>query len=175
MNATSLIEPVYLSPQPQPRVLHVVRVAHALEDLAMDERMAARWRALDDAKRAPVASFLAGTDVETCAVQVTGGLPEGFAFDLSRGGRLFRAAFPGLVRRIASIDQRGEQILIRVACEGEHRATFFGLFSATARRVRFDVNHRLVLCAGTVVEHHVTLDLRALIIQLATAPRKRAS
>jgi hypothetical protein len=174
MNATSYIEPMLQSARPQPPVLHVIPAPRAPGDLAIDERTVARWRVLDDAKRARVAAFLADTDVEMSSVHVAGNVPENFARDLGSGGRTFRAAFPWLVRRVTGVLRHGEQSRVLVTCEGEHLAPFFRLFSPTGRRVGFNVVHRLVARDGMVVEHRVTLDVRALIVQLATAPKQVA-
>jgi len=121
--------------------------------------------------RAPVAAFLAATAAEMSGVKITGRLPADFARDLVGGGKGFRAAFPALVRRVTGVARRGEQIRIRVTCEGEHAAPFFRLFSATGRRVAFDVVHRLFVRDGMVSAHYVTLDVRAVILQLASAPK----
>ena len=174
MNATTRVEPVYPFAAPQPSVLRVVLAPVATLDLAIDAQIAARWCALDDAMRARVAAFLAYADCDMSSVLVDGTLPQDFARDLRVGGRTLREAFPGLVRRVTYVGRQGHQIRVRVACAGEHRAPFFRLFSATGRRVAFDVVHRLVVRDGNVVEHHVTLDVRALIVQLATAPKRAA-
>jgi hypothetical protein len=174
MNATSYIEPLFQPARPQPPVLHVIPAPRAPGDLAIDEPTVARWRALDDAKRARVAAFLADTGVEMSSIRVTGNVPENFARDLGSGGRTLRAAFPRLVRRVTGVLRHGEHTRIVVACEGEHLGPFFRLFSPTGRRVGFNVVHRLVARDGTVVEHRVTLDVRALIVQLATAPKQVA-
>jgi hypothetical protein len=135
-----------------------------------DEAVAARWRPLGEALRARVSAFLdvarwpgAPYDVRAAAP-----IPEDFARDLATGGATLRSAFPGLVRRVHAVHHAGDAITVHVRCVGEQRGAFFRILSPTARRVTFDVVHVVDVRGERVAEHRVALDLRAIVLQLAS-------
>jgi hypothetical protein len=173
MNATTIIEALPPSARPAAPSLHVVHAPRDSGDagLVMDEAVAARWLAIPDAERGRIAAFLRSPITDADEYRTDEKLPAVFAVDLARGGPAFRAAFPDLVRRVVSVSRAGDRTTVRTTCEGRHDAPFFRLFSATRRHVRFDVTHRLVTRDGRV-DHRVVIDVRSLVVQLATAPKK---
>ena len=88
-------------------------------------------------------------------------MPSTFIEDLISGGPRLRAAFPGLVRRLAWVDVSS----ICIECEGVHDGAFFDFMLPTRRRVRFDEIHEIALHGG-VVEDRVSIDFRSIIRQL---------
>jgi predicted ester cyclase len=123
-------------------------------------------RTLEETARARVAAFLS-TEPAPFRYDVHGALPAAFMHDLSRGGPLFRAAFPELERRIADLRWSDAALTLCVHCDGEQRAPFYGVLAATGRRVRFDVVHRVELGRGRAIRHLVTLDVHDVLRQLA--------
>ena len=124
-----------------------------------------RWVALAREARERVEAFL------TRAVRVViaaEDLPPAFVRDLERGGLGLREAFPDLARRVTAIEAR-ERIVVRVACDGNQRGAFYGVLSATGRRVQFDERHELIVRAGDVAAHRIAIDLRAIVRQMRGA------
>ena len=132
--------------------------------------LAAPWFALPIPVRAHVTAYL-GT--EPVAATVEAEVPDCFVDDLATGGRRLRAAFPALVRRVAAVEVAGDRVEIRIACEGNHDGAFFGLMTPTGRRVRFEEVHVLVVAHDRVIADRLALDLRAIVRQLGTRPRKQ--
>jgi ketosteroid isomerase-like protein len=134
------------------------------------------WRALDDAMRARIESFLtpAAEVLGNAPFSPEGPLPPDFARDLATGGHALRAAFPALARRVVGVTREGETIAVRVRCEGDHDGPFFRILSPTGRRVSFDVTHHLVVRDGVVVVHRVAIDVRAIVVRIALSEKRDA-
>jgi hypothetical protein len=128
----------------------------------------AAWTALALGVRHSVGALFARAEpLPVQTFEIEGCLPDCFARDLARGGAGLRAAFPALRRRVIAIDTTPSQVLARVACRGRHLAPFFDLLAPTQRYVRFDVMHHVVLADNHHARDRVTLDLRAILVQLA--------
>ena len=141
----------------------------SVTDLEIAPEVGASWRGLASGVRQRVAAlFDLPCAIAARSFDIEGRLPESFACDLACGGCGFRAAFPTLARRVVEIAVSRTRISVRVACRGEHVGPFFHLLIPTRRPVQFDVHHRLVVGSDNVVKDCVTLDLRSLILQLAS-------
>jgi predicted ester cyclase len=130
-------------------------------------RLDAAWRALPAAARDHLAGFLADAPTARAHVIAPPGAPASFADDLARGGPALRAAFPTLVRHVAAITRDGDRASIRIGHTGAHAGAFFGLVLPTGRAVTFTITHDLRLDGDRVVDDRVTIDLRAIVRQLA--------
>jgi hypothetical protein len=152
----------------RPRRLPKPRIVKASVEIARE--LSTEWQGLGPTIRRRVEALLDGTSTRgrEGAYIVAVPLPKHFALDLARGGSRFRAAFPTLGRRVIGIDEAGDLVSIRVACEGCHAGPFFGLVAPTQRLVRFHVLHCLAVATGRVVEHRIDLDVRAILSQLTT-------
>lgn len=162
------------------RALSIVR--DPAEGLAVPPPLSARWAELPPPLRRHLASFLAparpadppGALAARVAAAPTaptapgppGSVPASFLEDLAAGGPHLRAAFPNLVRRLASIDG-ADPLVVRVTCEGAHDGPFFGFMLPTNRRIRFDELHHLTLARDGAADVRVAIDFRAIVRQLA--------
>jgi hypothetical protein len=129
------------------------------------------WSLLPDDVRAHLEHFFDGAAPR--ADVALGGvlLPPLFARDLAGGGPRLREAFPQLARTVTAVEH-GDPLVVRVACEGVHAGTFFGLALPSGRRARFTEVHELAIADGRVVADRVTIDLRALVRQLVAVPAR---
>jgi predicted ester cyclase len=138
--------------------------------LDLAPRLAPAWNALPAAARDHLAGFLADPPAARAHVIAPPGAPASFADDLARGGPALRAAFPALVRQIAAIARDGDRVTIRIDHAGTHTGAFYDLVLPTGRAVSFTVGHDLRLDGDRVVDDRLTIDLGAIVRQLA-APR----
>lgn len=140
-----------------------------MEALLVPPELGPRWRELDPRVHAYLQEFLTFAPPGPLPEQVAAidaAVP--FHDDLIGGGVRLRAAFPGLARRVIAIE-RADRLVIRIACEGTQDGPFFGFMLATGRHVRFEEVHCMNVCNGRVVVDQVTIDMRLIIRQLATA------
>lgn len=164
------------------------------EGLEVPPELSIRWAALPPQIRRHLATFLAparpaeapgalvpritaAASAAPAPAAPTSAVPAGFLADLAAGGPLLRAAFPRLVRRLASVDTAAADtavadaagpLAVHITCEATHDGSFFGFMQPTGRRVRFDEIHHVALGPGNVAEARVELDFRAIIRQLAS-------
>ena len=153
-----------------------LRIVHGLGNdgveaaLSVPPRLIAQWRSLDVVVQHHLRTFFgvfardAGEGV--CVTHDGAFVPGDFAADLARGGPGFRAAFPRLVRRLASIQSLASTIIVGVDCEGTQDGTFFGLLVPKGRTVRFEEVHMLAIGSRGAVEDRLSLDVRAIVSQL---------
>lgn len=76
-----------------------------------------------------------------------------------------RGAFPRLVRRLVAMHS-GEQVTLRLECEGTHEGRWRGLVCATRRYVTFEEHHTLTLRGSRVAGDDVAFDLASILRQL---------
>jgi predicted ester cyclase len=76
-------------------------------------------------------------------------------------------AFPVLELSVTLI----HRLEVHIECDGAHDGPFFDFMLATGRHVRFAERHMLQISGDRVVVDKVTIDLRAIIRQLAHGPR----
>jgi hypothetical protein len=140
-----------------------------MEKLLVPTELGPRWRELDPRVHEYLRGFLTVAAPGTLPEHVAAmdlAVPPSFHNDLIGGGARLRAAFPGLAREVVAIDD-GDQLVIRIACEGTHDGPFFGFMLATGRHVRFEERHFMRIRNGRVVEDQVAIDMRLIIRQLA--------
>lgn len=156
-------------PTPLAIVVPLFAVAPA-PALDIAPRLTTAWSGLPAAARDHLAGFLADPAVARADVIAPPGAPASFAEDLARGGPALRAAFPALARHVAAIARAGDRVSIRIDHAGAHTGAFYDLVLPTGRAVTFPVVHDLRLDGDRVVDDRLTIDLGAIVRQLA-APR----
>jgi len=141
-----------------------------MEALLVRLALRSRWTRLDPRVHAYLRGYLAPVpEAQPHRVApVDAAAP--FHEDLVRGGPLLRAAFPDLVREVVAIEGT-DRIVVRIACDGIHAGPFFGFMRATGRHARFTETHVMELRDGRGLVDQVTIDIRSIIRQLATASR----
>lgn len=129
------------------------------------------WRRLPPAVRWYVGPFFGGgrpmEDYWTPAFAALA-LPQSTAMsrhDVEDLARRLSTAFPRLRRRVVEVVV-GQEITVRLRCEGRHEGMWHGILCPTGRLVAFDEQHDVATSRGRLLWDRMTIDLSGVLSQL---------
>jgi predicted ester cyclase len=144
----------------------VVHVALQIAKPAMEA-----WRCLPPAVRWYVGPFFGGgRPMDDYWTPGFAGLLLPQSTAISRGdveelARRVSTAFPRLRRRVVEVVV-GQEITVRLRCEGRHEGMWHGILCPTGRLVAFDEQHEVTTSRGRLLSDRMTIDLSRVLFQL---------